>query len=60
MILSHTLRLRVKTISKWYCSEWVAQALVAAKIIDLNIMIKFNKAGIPPGDLYNMLRAIKV
>lgn len=60
MVLSHILKVRVKTISKWYCSEWVAQALIAAKVVDLNTMIKFNKAGIPPGDLYNMLRTIKV
>lgn len=55
MIASHLTPFKVKLPNKWYCSEWVLYALLAANILKAK---PYNIPRIPPGKLYQMIRKI--
>lgn len=50
VILNHTSPLQIKQIGKWYCSEWVAHALVLAGVARLGAQEYLN-----PGCLHRAL-----
>lgn len=55
MILSHISPFLIKHKKKWYCSEWIAHALVYSRIIhwdDINI---HRTPDLSPGKLYDIL-----
>ena len=56
MILSNVLPFKIKQIDKWYCSEWVAHALLYANVLDQKAMQNYNRSGITPSDLYKILK----
>lgn len=57
MILSQIipLNLRIKNVSKWYCSEWIAHALRAADIIHWKNFKIYNQKDLSPGTLYKLI-----
>lgn len=56
MIVSHLTPFKVRTPSKWYCSEWVAYALSVSKILTWKQLKLYDMPKMPPGKLFNVLR----
>ncbi len=56
MIASQISPFLIKRRDKWYCSEWIAHAMVNSRIImwdDINV---FDTPDLSPGKLYDVLR----
>ena len=55
MILSHLSSYVIKRKGKWYCSEWIAHALVYSRVVmwdDINV---YDTPDLSPGRLYDIL-----
>ena len=55
MILSQICPFLVKRRDKWYCSEWIAHALVNSRIVMWDDMNLYDTPNMSPGTLYKML-----
>ena len=55
MILSHLSPYVVKHKGRWYCSEWIAHALVYSRIIMWDDMNLHHTPDLSPGKLYSIL-----
>jgi len=55
MILSHLSPYVVKRKNRWYCSEWIAHALVYCRIVRWDDMTTYDIPDLSPGRLYNIL-----
>ena len=45
----------MKKRNKWYCSEWIAHALVNARIVMWDDMELYDTPEMSPGKLYELL-----
>ena len=55
VILSNLTPFLVKKRDKWYCSEWIAHALVNARIVMWDDMDLYDTPDLSPGKLYELL-----
>jgi len=55
MILSHLSPYVIKRKGRWYCSEWIAHALVCSRVIMWYDMVIHDTPDLSPGKLYNIL-----
>lgn len=55
MILSQFLPFHIKQKGRWYCSEWIANALTISNVLDWGKTVVFERSDLTPGLLYNML-----
>lgn len=55
MIASQFLPYLIKRRNKWYCSEWIAHALVNSRILMWDDLRIYDTPDLSPGKLYNML-----
>jgi hypothetical protein len=55
LILSHLSPYLIKRRGKWYCSEWIAHALVNSRIIMWDDIRLYDTPDLSPGKLYNIL-----
>ena len=55
MLLSQFLPFRIKQKGRWYCSEWIAYALIMTNVINWQKAPIFEFSDLSPGILYNML-----
>lgn len=55
MIMSHLTSYVIKRKRKWYCSEWIAHALVCARVVMWDDMIIYDTPDLNPGKLYKIL-----
>ena len=60
MILSQLCPFLVKRRDKWYCSEWIAHALVNSRIVMWDDLFLYDTPDLHPGKLYNMLLQYKI
>ena len=58
MLLSNLIPFKVKQKNKWYCSEWVLEALLYANILQTRKISPYNHRGISPGELFILLQNI--
>ena len=58
MVMSHFCPYLIKRKERWYCSEWIAHALVNSRIIMWDDLRLYNIPDLSPGKLYNLLRAV--
>jgi hypothetical protein len=56
MFLSQFLPFHIKQRNRWYCSEWIAYALMLSDIISWQKKAIFECSDLSPGFLYNMLQ----
>ena len=57
MIMSQICPYLIKRRNKWYCSEWIAHALVNSRILMWDDLQLYDTPDLSPGKLYNILRA---
>ena len=55
VIMSNITPFLVKKRDKWYCSEWIAHALVNARIIMWDDIDLYDTPDLSPGKLYDIL-----
>ena len=55
LIFSNVTSFLVKKRDKWYCSEWIAHALVNARIVMWDDMDLYDTPNLSPGKLYELL-----
>jgi hypothetical protein len=55
MLMSQFGPYLIKRRDKWYCSEWIAHALVNSRIIMWDDMRIYESPDLSPGKLYNVL-----
>ena len=55
MLLSKFTPFFVKRVGRWYCSEWIAHALVNARIVMWDDMDLYDTPEMSPGKLYELL-----
>lgn len=55
LIISNLTPFLVKKKDKWYCSEWIAHALVNARIVMWDDMDLYDTPEMSPGKLYDLL-----
>ena len=55
LIISNLTPFLVKKRNKWYCSEWIAHALVNARIVMWDDMDLYDTPEMSPGKLYELL-----
>lgn len=55
LIFSNITSFLVKRRDKWYCSEWIAHALVNARIVMWDDMDLYDTPNLSPGKLYELL-----
>jgi len=58
MVMSHFCPYLIKRRDRWYCSEWIAHALVNSRIIMWDDLRLYATPDLSPGKLYNLLRAV--
>jgi len=58
MILSQLCPFVIKHKKKWYCSEWIAYALVHSRIVMWDDIKLYRTPDLHPGKLYNILSSI--
>ena len=56
MLLSQCTSFLIKHRDRWYCSEWIAHALVNSRIIMWDDMDLYDTPEMSPGKLYNLLK----
>ena len=56
LIISNLTPFLVKKRDRWYCSEWIAHALVNARIVMWDDMDLYDTPEMSPGKLYNLLK----
>lgn len=59
MLLSQATPFLVKNKSKWYCSEWIAYALIYSRLLMWDEINIHSTPDISPGKLYNLLKNYK-
>ena len=59
MILSHFFSAKIKLTNRWYCSEWILQALVFSDILDRKKVKFYNETGISPMRLSQIICDVK-
>ena len=59
LIFSNVTSYLVKKRDKWYCSEWIAHALVNARIVMWDDMNLYDTPDLSPGKLYDLLSQLK-
>jgi len=59
MILSHLSHYVVKREGRWYCSEWIAHALVYSRIVMWDDMNLYDTPDLNPSKLYSKLLEFK-
>ncbi len=55
LIISNLTPFLMKKRNKWYCSEWIAHALVNARIVMWDDMDLYDTPEMSPGKLYDLL-----
>ena len=55
MILSQLTPFKVKSKNKWYCSEWITNALVLCGVLNWNSVNIYDKIDMRPSDLYEIV-----
>ena len=55
MILSKFTPFFIKRVGRWYCSEWIAHALVNSRIIMWDDIRIYDTPDLSPGKLYDIL-----
>ena len=60
MIMSHFCPYLIKRRNKWYCSEWIAHALVNSRIVMWDDMHLYDTPDLSPGKLYVLLCEYKI
>ncbi len=55
MLLSQSCPYLVKRRDKWYCSEWIAHALVNARIVMWDDLMLYDTPDLSPGRLFELL-----
>jgi len=55
MIISNFSPFLIKHRYKWYCSEWIAHALVNSRVIMWDDMCIYSTPNLSPGKLYDIL-----
>ncbi len=55
LIISNLTPFLVKKRDRWYCSEWIAHALVNARIVMWDDMDLYDTPEMSPGKLYDLL-----
>ena len=55
LIISNLTPFLVKKRDKWYCSEWIAHALVNARVVMWDDMNLYDTPEMSPGKLYDLL-----
>ena len=58
MLLSNLIPFKVKQKNKWYCSEWVLEALVYAQILSTREVSPYSYRGVSPGELFVLLKGM--
>ena len=58
MIMSQLCPFLVKRRDKWYCSEWIAHAMVNSRIVMWDDVYLYDTPDLHPGKLYEILRAL--
>jgi len=58
MVMSHFCPYLIKRRDRWYCSEWIAHALVNSRIMMWDDLQLYGTPDLSPGKLYNLLRAV--
>jgi hypothetical protein len=56
MIMSHFCPYLIKRRDRWYCSEWIAHALVNSRIIMWDDLKLYDTPDLSPGKLYTLLK----
>ena len=59
MILSQMCPYLIKHRDRWYCSEWIAHALVKARIVKWDVLQIYSTPNLSPGKLYEILNEYK-
>lgn len=59
LILSHMTPYLIKRRGKWYCTEWIAHALVNSRIIMWDDIRLYDTPDLSPGKLYDILSSNK-
>ena len=59
MILSQLFPYLIKHRDRWYCSEWIAHALVKARIVMWDNIYIYKTPNLSPGKLYEVLKDYK-
>jgi hypothetical protein len=59
MILSQMFPYLIKHRDKWYCSEWIAHALVKARVVKWEKLQIYRTPNLSPGKLYELLKNYK-
>ncbi len=59
MILSQVTPYLIKHKSRWYCSEWIAHAMVNSRILMWNDAKIYRTPNLSPGKLYEILKDYK-
>ena len=55
LVFSNLTSFLVKKRDRWYCSEWIAHALVNSRIIMWDDMNLYDTPSLSPGKLYDLL-----
>jgi hypothetical protein len=58
MLMSHFCPYLIKRRDRWYCSEWIAHAMVNSRIIMWDDLRLYGTPDLSPGKLYNLLRTV--
>ena len=59
MICSQIFPYLIKHRDKWYCSEWIAHALVKARVVMWDDLHIYRTPNLSPGKLYEVLKNYK-
>ena len=59
MILSQMMPYLIKHRDRWYCSEWIAHALVKARVVKWEQLQIYRTPNLSPGKLYDLLKNYK-
>jgi len=60
MIMSQLCPFLIKRRNKWYCSEWIAHALVNSRIVMWDDIHLYDTPDLSPGKLYVLLQEYKI
>ena len=59
MIASQLIPFSLKRKNKWYCSEWVSEALLLAGVLDWKLLKKYERTEISPSYLHKIVSSIE-
>jgi hypothetical protein len=58
MLLSNLTPFKVRRANRWYCSEWIAYALIYSRIIMWDEIKMYNAPDMSPGRLHGLLNSL--